>query len=344
MDIDLKDPKAPPAGGEIATDAFHGTASPVSDIRYDWTVDETGDLFALPLMDLLYRAQTVHRAYHDPNAVQLSQLISIKTGGCAEDCGYCSQSAKYAETTGTKATKLMDLETVLADAERAKAGGASRYCMGAAWSRPKDRDMDALIDMVRGVRELGLETCMTLGMLTTEQADRFADAGLDYYNHNVDTSEEFYGEIITTRRYEERIDTLNMVRDAGINVCSGGIIGMGESRRDRAGMLVTLATLEEHPESVPINLLMPIKGTPLGDRDIADPVEFVRTIAVARIMMPRATVRLSAGRELMSEELQALAFFAGAGSIFTGDKLLTAPNPGETSDKTMLERFGMHPV
>jgi len=294
-------------------------------------------------MELLHQAHALHRKYHDPNKVQLSQLISIKTGGCAEDCAYCPQSAKFKKDTGLEAQKLMDVEAVLADARLAKQGGASRYCMGAAWSRPKDKDLDAIIDMIKGVQDEGLETCVTLGMLTKGQADRLADAGLDYYNHNIDTSEEFYGEIITTRNYDDRLETLQHVRDAGINVCSGGIVGMGESRDDRAGMLETLATMEQHPQSVPVNRLVQVKGTPLDGVPELEPLEFVRTIAVARITMPKSTVRLSAGREEMSEELQALCFFAGAGSIFYGEKLLTTGNPEHNKDRTLLDRLGMTP-
>ncbi len=312
-------------------------------LRHDWQQAEVLALFDMPLMDLLFEAQTVHRRFHDQNAVQLSQLLSIKTGGCAEDCGYCAQSAKYADAVGLKAEKLMDVETVLADARKAKAGGASRYCMGAAWTRPKDRDLDAIVDMVKGVKAEGLEACMTLGMLEPHQAERLAEAGLDYYNHNVDTSERYYKEIITTRTYEERIETLAHVRAAGINVCSGGIIGMGETREDRADMLITLANLPEHPGSVPINMLTQIKGTPLYGVDKLDHFEFVRTCAVARMMMPLAQVRLSAGREEMDEGIQALCFMAGANSIFYGEKLLTASNPEENKDLQLLDRLGMYP-
>jgi biotin synthase len=266
------------------------TVDQVTDLplRHDWNRDEIMELFNKPFMDLVFEAQSVHRVYHDPNKVQLSQLISIKTGGCAEDCGYCSQSAKYKDDTGLQATKLMEVERVLEDAKRAKAGGASRYCMGAAWTSPKDRDLDQIEAMIKGVKELGMESCMTLGMLTKCQAERLKGAGLDYYNHNVDTSEEFYGEIITTRTYQERLDTLDHVRSAGINVCSGGIVGLGEKREDRAGMLQTLANLPEHPQSVPINMLVAVPGTPLENVDKLDPFEFVRTIAVARILMPQS--------------------------------------------------------
>ncbi|WP_317277428.1 biotin synthase BioB [Kordiimonas aestuarii] len=317
---------------------------PEAPIRHDWTRDEIMALFAMPFMDLVYEAQRVHRLYHDPNKVQLSQLISIKTGGCAEDCGYCSQSAKHAKTTGLTATKLMEVERVLASAKKAKAGGASRYCMGAAWTSPKDRDMDSILAMVEGVKAMGLETCMTLGMLDDCQTKQLKDAGLDYYNHNVDTSEEYYKKIITTRSYQERIDTLKRVRDAGINVCSGGIVGMGEKPEDRAGMLMTLANLEEHPDSVPINMLVAVPGTPLEHVEKLDPFEFVRTIAVARIMMPKAEVRLSAGRQEMSEETQALCFLAGASSIFYGEQLLTTPNPENNQDMALFNKLGLSPA
>lgn len=315
-----------------------------NEIRNDWTTDEILAYFDLPLMELVFQAATVHRLYHDPNKVQLSQLVSIKTGGCAEDCGYCSQSAKYARETGLKAEKLMEVERVLTDAKKAKEGGASRYCMGAAWTSPKDRDMDVIVAMVEGVKDLGLESCMTLGMLTHDQVTKLKDAGLDYYNHNVDTSEEFYEKIITTRKYQDRLDTLAEVREAGINVCSGGIIGLGEERSDRAGMLKTLATLPAHPESVPINKLVPIPGTPLENAEELDPFEFIRTIAVARILMPKTEVRLSAGRGEMSDEMQALAFMAGASSIFYGEQLLTTPNPENNSDMQLLSRLGMEPM
>jgi len=331
----------------IATQSAQAGASPaavkVPVTRHDWTRDEVLALFAKPMMDLLFEAQSIHRQHHDPHAVQLSQLLSIKTGGCAEDCGYCAQSAKYADAVGLKAEKLMDVDRVLDDARRAKAGGATRYCMGAAWTRPKDRDMDAIIAMVKGVKAEGMEACMTLGMLEPHQAEALADAGLDYYNHNVDTSERYYSEIITTRTYQERLETLDHVRSAGIGVCSGGIIGMGEHRADRADMLITLANLAEHPGSVPINMLTKIKGTPLADVDDLDPFEFVRTCAVARIVMPATQVRLSAGREGMDEGVQAMCFMAGANSIFYGEKLLTASNPKENKDMQLLDRLGMYP-
>jgi biotin synthase len=288
---------------------------------------------------LLFRAQSVHRTSFDPNKVQMSRLLSIKTGGCAEDCGYCSQSAHH--KTGLKASKLMEVERVITEAKKAKAAGATRYCMGAAWRSPKARDMDVVVAMVEGVKALGMETCMTLGMLSDDDIFKLRDAGLDYYNHNVDTSEAYYDKIITTRTYADRLDTLARVRDAGMKVCSGGIVGMGEERQDRVDMLVTLANLEEHPESVPINMLIAIPGTPLENADRIDPIDFVRTIAVARIMMPKSFVRLSAGRTDMSDEMQALCFFAGANSIFVGDTLLTAENPGEDKDSKLFSKLGL---
>ena len=316
--------------------------------RNDWTRQEIAALFDLPFLDLISQAQEIHRANHAANEVQLSTLLSIKTGGCAEDCGYCSQSA-FAKS-GLKAEKLMEVEKVLAAAREAKAAGSGRFCMGAAWREPKDRDMDTICAMVAGVKAMGLETCMTLGMLSDDQAGRLAHAGLDYYNHNVDTSPEYYGEVITTRTYQERLDTLDRVRAAGMSVCSGGIVGMGEAREDRIGFLHTLATLPAHPESVPINALVPVKGTALGDRLLAaqdvkiDDIEFVRTVAVARITMPRSMVRLSAGRESMSESTQALCFLAGANSIFTGDKLLTTGNAGSGADAALFEKLGLQPM
>ncbi|MEE8295347.1 MAG: biotin synthase BioB [Sphingomonadales bacterium] len=315
----------------------------LSDLRNNWQRGEILELFELPFSDLIFKAATIHRRYFDPNEVQLSQLLSIKTGGCAEDCAYCPQSAKYKKDTGLDAEKLMEVDKVLADAKKAKENGASRYCMGAAWSRPKDKDLDTVIEMVKGVKEMGLETCLTLGMLEKEQAMRLKEAGLDYYNHNIDTSPEYYGEIITTRCYQDRLDTLEYVRQAGMNVCSGGIVGMGEARDDRAGMLETLANLEKHPGSVPINMLVQVKGTPLEGTKKLDPFEFVRTIAVARIMMPASYVRLSAGREEMSDEMQALSFLAGANSIFYGEKLLTTPNPAGNEDLKLFERLGITP-
>ncbi|MBP0716385.1 biotin synthase BioB [Burkholderia sola] len=304
-----------------------------------WRVADVVALFELPFNDLMFRAQQVHREHFDANAVQLSTLLSIKTGGCEEDCGYCSQSSHH--DTGLKAEKLMDVDTVLDAARAAKANGASRFCMGAAWRNPKERHMPALTEMVRGVKELGLETCMTLGMLEDEQARQLADAGLDYYNHNLDTSPEFYGQVISTRTYQDRLDTLDRVRDAGINVCCGGIIGMGESRRERAGLISQLANLNPYPESVPINNLVAIEGTPLEGIAPLDPFEFVRTIAVARITMPKAVVRLSAGREQLDDAMQAMCFLAGANSMFYGDQLLTTSNPQTQRDRALFERLGI---
>ncbi len=300
------------------------------------------DLYELPFLDLVFEAQEVHRDHQPRNSVQLSTLLSIKTGGCAEDCGYCPQSAHHEGSV--KAEKLMEVGDVLEAAAEAKAQGASRFCMGAAWRSPKDKDMAALTDMIKGVRDLGLETCMTLGMLTDDQAHALAEAGLDYYNHNLDTSADFYGQIISTRQFEDRLETLDRVRDAGIHVCCGGIVGMGESRRQRAGLLATLANLSPAPESVPINQLVPVPGTPLHGTPALDPLEFVRTIAVARILMPKARVRLSAGREGMSDELQALCFMAGANSIFYGDRLLTTSNPQAEHDRALLQRLQILPV
>ncbi len=304
-----------------------------------WTVAEVERLFALPFVDLLFAAQQVHREHHDAHAVQLSTLLSIKTGACPEDCAYCPQSIRY--DTGVEREALLPLEEVRRRALAARAAGATRFCMGAAYRSPKQKDLEHIVAMVREVRALGLETCATLGMLTPAQAAQLKGAGLDYYNHNIDTSEEFYGEIITTRDFQDRLDTLEAVRDAGINVCCGGIVGMGESVRDRAAMLATLANLPEPPESVPINQLVPVPGTPLADTPPLDPFDFVRTIAVARIVLPRATLRLSAGREAMSDELQALCFLAGAGSIFYGEKLLTTGNPDVERDRRLLERLGL---
>jgi len=307
--------------------------------RHDWTREEIRALFALPFPELIFRAQSIHRRHFDPREVQISTLLSIKTGGCPEDCAYCPQSAAY--ETGVKAGKLMDVDAVLADARAAQEAGATRFCMGAAWRSPKDKDLDAVCEMVKGVKSLGLESCVTLGMLTTAQAGRLKDAGLDYYNHNIDTSPEYYGEIITTRTYADRLDTLEAVREAGIHVCCGGIIGMGEEPEDRVGMIHTLATLPVHPESVPINMLMQVEGTPVSKGQSLDALEFVRMIAVARITMPRSMVRLSAGRENMSEETQALCFLAGANSIFYGPKLLTTANPNQDHDRQLLSRLGM---
>lgn len=305
-----------------------------------WRVADVAALFELPFNDLMFRAQQVHREHFDANAVQLSTLLSIKTGGCEEDCGYCSQSSHH--DTGLKAEKLMDVDAVLEAARAAKANGASRFCMGAAWRNPKERHMPALTEMVRGVKEMGLETCMTLGMLEDEQAKQLADAGLDYYNQNLDTAPEFYGQIISTRSYQDRLDTLDRVRDAGINVCCGGIIGMGESRRERAGLIAQLANLNPYPDSVPINNLVAIEGTPLENVKPLDPFEFVRTIAVARITMPKAMVRLSAGREQLDDSMQALCFLAGANSMFYGDQLLTTSNPQSERDRQLFARLGIH--
>jgi biotin synthase len=300
------------------------------------------ELYELPFNDLLFRAHSVHRENFDPNQIQLSKLLSIKTGGCPEDCGYCSQSARYA--TGLTPSKLMDVEHVVAEAQKAKDGGATRYCMGAAWRSPKQSDLDVVVAMVRGVKDLGLETCATLGMLSPQQAETLADAGLDYYNHNIDTSERFYREIITTRSFGDRLETLDHVRQAGIKVCAGGIIGMGETAEDRIEMLVTLANLPSPPESVPINMLIPVQGSKLAHAAPIDPIEFVRIIALARILMPKSHVRLSAGRKTMTDELHALCFFVGANSIFVGDTLLTAPNAGEDRDSSLFRRLGLTPA
>ena len=319
---------------------------PAGLIRNDWTREEVATLFDLPFTELVFQAAEIHRAHHAAGEVQLCTLLSIKTGGCPEDCGYCSQSAHA--KTGLQAEKLMDADAVLEAAREAKAAGAQRFCMGAAWREPKDRDLPALCEMVREVKALGLETCMTLGMLTSEQARALNDAGLDYYNHNIDTSPEHYGAIISTRTFQERLDTLKHVRAAGIAVCCGGIVGMGETHADRVGFIHALATLPRHPESVPVNALVPVKGTVLGDmwgEDKAiDDIEFVRTVAVARITMPRSMVRLSAGRESMSESTQALCFLAGANSIFTGDRLLTTPNAGDDADAKLFAKLGLKPM
>lgn len=312
---------------------------PATDFAKTWSTEAVAALFALPFMDLVYRAQQVHRAHFDPNEIQLSTLLSIKTGGCAEDCGYCSQSAHF--DTGLRAGKLMPVDEVLTAAKAAKAGGASRFCMGAAWRSPKARDMEKLGSMVREVKALGMETCMTLGMLDEQQAQALKDAGLDYYNHNLDTAPEYYAEVVSTRSYQDRLDTLDAVREAGIKVCSGGIIGMGESRAHRASLIAQLASLDPPPESVPINHLVAIAGTPLANRAALDPFEFVRTIAVARITMPSSHVRLSAGREQMDDALQALCLLAGANSIFYGDHLLTTPNPECGRDRSLLERLDL---
>jgi biotin synthase len=311
-------------------------------VRHDWTREEVRALFALPFPELMFRAQAVHRRHFDPTEVQISTLLSIKTGGCPEDCAYCPQSVHY--DTGVKPEKLMSVAAVVAEARAAKAAGASRFCMGAAWREPKDRDLDKVCAMVAGVKAIGLETCATLGMLTGSQAQRLRSAGLDYYNHNLDTSPEYYGAIITTRTYRDRLDTLARVRDAGIHVCCGGIVGMGERAEDRVGMITTLATLPVHPESVPINMLVRVEGTPLATGEPIDPIDFVRTIAVARITMPKSVVRLSAGREDMREETQALCFLAGANSIFYGPKLLTTPNPERDRDLRLMDKLGLVPM
>jgi len=311
-------------------------------VRHDWTRDEIASLFSLPFADLMFHAQNVHRRNFAANEVQVSTLLSIKTGGCPEDCGYCSQSANHA--TGLKASRLMEIDAVLADAKAARDAGATRFCMGAAWRSPKDRDLDAVCAMVAGVKTLGMETCVTLGMLSAPQAARLKAAGLDYYNHNIDTSPEYYGAVVTTRTFQDRLDTLAHVRDAGIHVCCGGIVGMGESEDDRIGMIHALATLPEHPQSVPINGLVRVKGTRLGDSAPLDPIDFVRTIAVARIVMPKSMVRLSAGRGEMSDEAQALCFLAGANSIFYGDRLLTTPNPEESHDRKLFAKLGVTPM
>ena len=317
------------------------SAIQTQDIRHDWAREEVQALFDLPFNDLLFQAQVVHRQHFDPNEVQVSTLLSIKTGSCPEDCKYCPQSAHY--NTGLEKQRLMEVEAVLKKAAEAKAKGSSRFCMGAAWKNPNKRDMPYVLEMVKGVKELGLETCMTLGMLDESQADELAQAGLDYYNHNLDTSPEFYDKIITTRTYGDRLDTLQHVRDSGMKICSGGIIGMGENQNDRIGLLTQLANLPVQPESVPINMLVKVKGTPLEDVDNLDPFEFVRCIAIARILMPKSHVRLSAGREEMSDEMQAMCFMAGANSIFYGECLLTTPNPEAHEDMKLFKRLGLRP-
>lgn len=309
-------------------------------LRHDWSSDEVIAFFEAPFMDLILGAQTIHRRFFDDNQVELAKLISVKTGGCPEDCAYCPQSAHH--HTDITADKLLALDDVLAQAKQASEEGATRFCMGAAWRNPTDKNLDAVCAMVEGVRALGLESCATLGMLTQPQAERLKQSGLDYYNHNLDTSENFYSEIISTREYDQRLETINFVRGADINVCCGGILGMGELRQDRAELLVSLANMAEHPESVPVNMLIPIEGTPLENQPEFDSLEFVRTIAIAKIMMPASVIRLSAGREQMSDELQALCFLAGAGSIFIGDKLLTAANAGLSEDHTLLSRLGIN--
>ena len=309
-------------------------------IRHDWQLDEVQALFSLPFNDLIYKAQTIHREHFDPNEVQVSSLLSIKTGSCSEDCGYCPQSARY--DSGLTPEALMPVDEVLKAAQQARDQGASRFCMGAAWRKPKDKDVERVIEMVQGVKALGMETCVTLGMLTDAQTLRLKEGGLDYYNHNLDTSEDYYSEVITTRTYQDRLDTLARVRDAGINVCCGGIVGMGESDIDRAQLLIQLANMPKHPESVPVNMLVQVEGTPLMGTEPLDPIIFIRTIAVARIMMPKSRVRLSAGRSKMSDEMQALCFLAGANSIFYGDKLLTTDNPMTNHDLTLFDRLGVH--
>jgi len=336
-DENFPDP-GPADPGSSAT----GAATDNGDIRHDWTETDALALFRLPFNDLVLTAQTLQRRYFDANRVQMATLLSVKTGGCPEDCAYCPQAARYA--TGVEAEKIMALPDVVAAAKRARDAGASRYCMGAAWRNPKESDLDDICAMVEGVGGLGLETCATLGMLTRSQAERLKRSGLDYYNHNLDTSEDFYGEIITTRTYRDRLETLEHVRQAGIKVCCGGIVGMGEGRADRAGLLATLARMEPHPESVPINMLVRVAGTPLADAEDLDGIEFARTIAVAKVMMPASVVRLSAGREQMTDEMQALCFLAGAGSIFTGDKLLTTANPALDADVLLFKRLGLEPA
>jgi len=308
-------------------------------IRHDWQVDEVLALYGLPFNDLLFQAQTIHRENFNPNEIQVSSLLSIKTGSCSEDCGYCPQSARY--DSGLKPEPLMPICDVLQAAQQAKDNGATRFCMGAAWRKPKDSDIERVVEMVQGVKALGMETCVTLGMLTDSQTERLKEGGLDYYNHNLDTSEDYYSEIITTRTYQDRIDTLDRVRNAGINVCCGGIVGMGESDTDRAKLLLQLANMPQHPESVPVNMLVQVEGTPLMGTEQLDPLMFVRTIAVTRIMMPKSRVRLSAGRNEMSDEMQALCFLAGANSIFYGDKLLTTDNPMTNRDLALFKRLGL---
>ena len=318
----------------------------LAEVRHDWTLEEVEALFDLPFMELVFRAAEVHRRRFDPSEIQKAQLLSVKTGGCAENCGYCSQSASF--QTGLKATRLMDAEAVIEQARAARDGGADRFCMGAAWRELKDRDLPRLATMISGVKSLGLETCATLGMLTPAQAAELKAAGLDYYNHNLDTGPEYYGEVVTTRTYQDRLDTLEYVRNAGMKTCCGGIVGMGETRRDRAGLLHALATLPEHPDSLPVNALVPVAGTPLGERMMRegeiDEIEFVRTVAVARLVCPASVVRLSAGREGMSREMQALCFLAGANSIFVGGKLLTTPNPEEDEDAALFRDLDLRPM
>ncbi|MDH5395776.1 MAG: biotin synthase BioB [Gammaproteobacteria bacterium] len=311
-------------------------------LRHDWSVEEITALYEKPFNDLLFEAQKIHRENFDPNAVQVSTLLSIKTGKCPEDCGYCPQSVRY--ETDIENEPLMPLDEVIASAKLAKENGSSRFCMGAAWRRPKDKDLEPVIKMVKEVKALGMETCLTLGMLTDSQADTLKQAGLDYYNHNLDTSPEYYGEVITTRTYQDRLDTLEHVRNAGMKTCCGGILGMGESRRDRVGLFKELANQSHHPESVPINMLVRVSGTPMEHGDDLDALEFIRSVAIARIMMPKSYVRLSAGREKMSDEMQAMCFFAGANSIFYGEKLLTTPNPATNHDMQLFETLGIKAI
>ncbi len=310
--------------------------------RHDWSADEVQALFDLPFNDLMFQAQTVHRQHFDANAVQVSTLLSIKTGACPEDCKYCPQSAHHC--SDLEVERLMKVKQVLREAEAAKEKGATRFCMGAAWSSPRSKDMPYVVEMIRGVKAMGLEACMTLGMLDQSQSDSLAEAGLDYYNHNLDTSPEYYGQIITTRTFQDRLDTLQNVRNSGMKVCCGGILGMGEAQRDRVGLLLTLANLPDHPESVPINMLVRVEGTPLENADSLEPFDFIRTLAVARIMMPRSHVRLSAGRQKMNEQMQALCFLAGANSIFYGEKLLTTENPEADADRALFQKLGIHPA
>ena len=334
--LEIKQMSANPNIDQISSQA-HTIAH--SFIRNDWQLEEVQALYELPFNDLIFKAQTVHRENFDPNEVQISSLLSIKTGACSEDCGYCPQSARYDADLTPEA--LMPVEEVIQSAQLAKDQGASRFCMGAAWRSPKDRDIERVVEMVQGVKALGMETCVTLGMLTDKQTTALKEGGLDYYNHNLDTSEDYYSEVITTRTYQDRLDTLERVRDSGINVCCGGIVGMGESEIDRANLLLELATLPKHPESVPINMLVQVEGTPLKGVEALDPIIFIRTIAVARILMPQSRVRLSAGRTEMSDEMQAMCFFAGANSIFYGEKLLTTDNPMTNHDLELFERLGL---
>ena len=313
------------------------------DLRHDWRRDEVAALFELPFGELLFRAQSTHREHFEPDTIQISTLVNIKTGGCAENCGYCSQSAHHEGDTDLKREALMDVEEVLEGARQARAAGATRYCMGAAWRKPKEADLDKVVEMVEGVRAMGMETCVTLGMLEREQVRRLKAAGLDYYNHNLDTSREYYDKVVTTRSYDDRLQTLSHLREEGVKVCSGGILGMGESREDRIGLLMELANLPEHPQSVPVNKLVPIPGTPLADAPDLDAFELIRTIAVARLMMPASYVRLSAGRESMSDEAQALCFIAGANSMFYGDRLLTTENASTHRDQALFQRLGLRP-